>query len=218
MFLLYSYTNATYNTADTRWVGVSPTLGNGLRQLLGVLNSNTGTVTHKPAPPLLMTTASHRSPSYPHFCSTWLQIRFPWPFPWIRLFATIRESRETLMLYWFIVQEYDKTYSQTSGWRSEHKARYVGRGIELPRALPACHYPSCVHQLKFFELYTLGNFKKASSQRHSPSLTPFPASSPLWRRGMGGGGVGAWTNQASNHGQEKKINQKKVSNKDKQEI
>lgn len=130
--------------------------------------------------------------------------------PSFGLFATITELRETFMLYWFTVQEYDKTYSQASRWKSERKARYVGRGAGLPRALPACHYPSssCVPQLKFFELYTLGNFKKASSQRHGPSLTPFPASSPLWRRGMGGGVVGAWTNQAPNHGQEKKINQK----------
>lgn len=168
----------------------SPTLGNCLQQLLGVLHSNMGAVTHKTALPLMMPTASHRSPSYPHFCSNWLQIRFPWPFPWIRLFArrTHRTQRNTV--HWFIVQEYDNTYSQTSRWKGEHKARCVGRGTELPRALPVCHYPSssCVHQLKFFELYTLGNFIKASSQRHGPSLTPFPASFPFWRRGMGGGG------------------------------
>lgn len=69
-----------------------------------------------------------------------------------------------------------------------HRARYVGRGMELPFPFPG---PSYVHHPRS-SLNTLGVFMEFSSHRHHRSLTQYPA--PLHNGGY------SWKFQAFNHG------------------
>ena len=61
------------------------------------------------------------------------------------------------------------------------RARYVGRGVELPCPLQVPHSPStsvCSPTWKLSKLRTIGILMKASPCSHDRLITPFPASLP----------------------------------------
>ena len=93
-------------------------------------------------PWLQMPVTSSRSPGYPQFLSNLAtDQRFPWPPPWIRLFArTAHRTQGNIYLLYQSIKRCDKGYRWTE-IRRVRSGRVLSTGASVSMELRMCHLP-----------------------------------------------------------------------------